>query len=183
MDRASCLWTTGAWRTVSRRKFQNQQSQPTHGVEAWTEPRPHWWKASTLTTAPIFACKFSRQLVKYVNGNWTNLSFQISAPLLLIQSDHLLSWTCGACDEMTKKEKKKKVPLYFTSLLDPAHGKLPDFWLYLCFVVSLAQKPFKPNHSSRPHAGILTKEEIGVPGGNLWVSLTSTKCRGGKRGW
>ena len=40
-------------RKTSRSKGENQQqTQPTYGVDAGFEPGPHWWEVSALTTAP-----------------------------------------------------------------------------------------------------------------------------------
>ena len=45
-------------RKTSRSKGENQQqTQPTYGLNARFEPRAHWWEASALTTAPLLLPK------------------------------------------------------------------------------------------------------------------------------
>ena len=40
-------------RKTSRSRVENQQQiQPTYDAGSGIEPRPHWWEASALTTAP-----------------------------------------------------------------------------------------------------------------------------------
>ena len=39
-------------KNLSEQGENQQQTQPTYDARSGIEPRPHWWEASTLTTAP-----------------------------------------------------------------------------------------------------------------------------------
>ena len=57
-------------RKTSRSRKENQQSPlmtPSPGIE----PRPHWWKASALTTAPtVLPTLFAIRVIKWLSHMW-----------------------------------------------------------------------------------------------------------------
>lgn len=95
---------------TSQIRIENKQTQPTYDVDFGIEPRPHWWKASTLITAPTLLAKFTPRCLDHnlhCKFFWPFLSLINNYPSsAAFKSSNLTYDTSSLCFQSNKTIKR-----------------------------------------------------------------------------